>query len=73
MTRLSICSNPYVPNVRPQAKAHTYYPVMSEETDLISQCQSCDHYFSATSGTALAGLRTLLSRIQLILHSLHKG
>lgn len=56
-----------------QAKAHTYYSVKSGETRLISQCQACGQYFSETSGTTLAGLRTPLSRIQLILHSLHEG
>lgn len=56
-----------------QAKAHTYYTVKSGETRLISQCQACDHYFSETSGTALSGLRTPLSRIQLILHALQEG
>ncbi len=52
---------------------HTTYTVQDGQTRKILHCQSCDHYFSETSGTPLAGLRTPLSRIQQILTAVHEG
>ncbi len=57
----------------PDLKVHTAYTVRSGETRRLYYCPSCRCYFSETYGTALAGLRTPLSRIQQILDALNDG
>ena len=52
---------------------HTTYTVQDEHNRHILYCHACGHYFSETSGTPLAGLRTPLSRIQQILTAVHEG
>jgi transposase-like protein len=54
-------------------KAHASYTIQSGETRQQYYCPSCDCHFSETYGTALAGLRTPLSRIQQILDALNDG
>ena len=54
-------------------KVHTVYPVQDGETRRVYYCTDCQCYFSETYGTALAGLRTPLSRIQQILEALNDG
>jgi transposase-like protein len=54
-------------------KVHTTYTVQSGETRRVYYCASCRCYFSETYGTALAGLRTPLSRIQQILEAVNDG
>jgi transposase-like protein/IS1 family transposase len=54
-------------------KVHTVYTVQRGETRRLYYCTACQCYFSETYGTALAGLRTPLSRIQLILEALNDG
>jgi transposase-like protein len=54
-------------------KIHTEYTVQGGETRRQYYCASCRCYFSETYGTALAGLRTPLSRIQQILEALNDG
>lgn len=52
---------------------HTSYLVQDKQIRHILYCQNCGNYFSETSGTPLAGLRTPLSRIQQILTAIHEG
>ena len=54
-------------------KAHTKYKLQTGETRTIYVCPACHQYFSQTYATALAGLRTPLSRIQMILDALNDG
>lgn len=54
-------------------KVHTTYPVQTGETRRVYYCATCQRYFSETYGTALAGLRTPLSRIQQILEAVNDG
>lgn len=54
-------------------KAHTQYVLQGGETRQQYYCPRCHCYFSETYGTALAGLRTPLSRIQQILDALNDG
>jgi transposase-like protein/IS1 family transposase len=54
-------------------KVHTVYTVQHGETRRLYYCTACQCYFSETYGTALAGLRTPLSRIQQILEALNDG
>jgi hypothetical protein len=54
-------------------KVHTVYTVQTGETRRLYYCVACQCYFSETYGTALAGLRTPLSRIQQILEALNDG
>ena len=49
-------------------KVHT---VQTGETRRLYYCAACQCYFSETYGTALAGSRTPLSRIQQILEALN--
>jgi len=65
----SLCPECYTDH----SKVHTTYTVQAGETRQIRQCHNCGHYFSETSGTPLAGLRTPLSRIQQILTTIHEG
>ena len=53
-------------------KVHATYAVQSGERRRLYYCTDCHCYFSETYGTALAGLRTPLSRIQQILDSGHQ-
>jgi transposase-like protein len=57
----------------PHLKVHSTYTVQSGEQRRLYYCPSCRCYFSETYGTALAGLRTPLSRIQQILNALNDG
>jgi hypothetical protein len=54
-------------------KLHTTYTVQDGEARRVYYCVTCQCYFSETYGTALAGLRTPLSRIQQILEALNDG
>ena len=54
-------------------KIHTTYTVQQGEARRLYYCAACQCYFSETYGTALAGLRTPLSRIQQILDALNDG
>jgi transposase-like protein len=54
-------------------KVHATYAVQSGERRRLYYCTNCHSYFSETYGTALAGLRTSLSRIQQILEALNDG
>ena len=54
-------------------KPHTHYTLQSGEKRQQYYCPKCQCYFSETYGTALAGLRTPLSRIQQILDALNDG
>jgi hypothetical protein len=47
----------------PQVHAHTRYPTQTKGTRTIHHCRRCDSYCSDTYATAMAGLRTPLSRI----------
>ena len=55
------------------ATMHTTYTIQDGQQRQIMHCQACGNYFSETSGTPLAGLRTPLSRIQQILSAVHEG
>ena len=57
----------------PTVKPHTQYTLQTGEARTIYSCPECDQYFSQTYATPLAGLRTRLSRIQLILDALNDG
>jgi len=57
----------------PAVKVHTTYTVQAGETRRLYYCGDCHCYFSETHGTALAGLRTPLSRISQILDALNDG
>jgi hypothetical protein len=52
---------------------HTTYTVQDEHIRHILYCRACGHYFSETSGTPLAGLRTPLSHIRQILTAVDEG
>jgi len=65
-TRCPSCDSPTV-------KPHTTYTLQTGETRTIYCCRGCDQYFSQTYATPLAGLRTPVSRIQLILDALNDG
>lgn len=54
-------------------KPHTTYTLQTGEARTVYYCAECDRYFSQTYATPLAGLRTPLSRIQLILDALNDG
>lgn len=54
-------------------KVPTTYPVQNGETRRVYYCATCQCYFSETYGTALAGLRTPLSRIPQILAAVKDG
>ncbi len=56
-----------------ELKVHTAYTVQSGEKRLVYGCTTCQCYCSETYGTALAGLRTPLNRIQQILDALNDG
>ena len=52
---------------------HTTYTVGTGEQRQIYYCPNCGAYFSETKNTPLAGLRTPLSRITLVLDALNNG
>ena len=52
---------------------HTTYTVGTGEQRQIYHCPNCGAYFSETKNTPLAGLRTRLSRITLVLDALNNG
>ena len=54
-------------------RIHTTYRVGSGEERHIHHCQECGDYFSETKNTPLAGLRTPLSYIILVLDALNNG
>ena len=56
-----------------EVKVHSHYRVQNGEERSLYYCPLCDRYFSQTYGTAVAGLRTPLSRIQTILDALNAG
>lgn len=56
-----------------QVKTHTGYTLHSGGLRWIYYCSRCDRYFSSTYNTPLAGLRTPLSRIQMVLDALNDG
>lgn len=64
-----LCPQCYTDN----STMHTTYIVQAGQRRHILHCQTCPNYFAETSGTALAGLRTPLSRIQQILSAVHEG
>lgn len=66
----SLCPQCYTDN----KSVHTTYTVQCcEESRNIFHCKSCNAYFSETAGTPLEGLRTPLSRIDLILSAVNDG
>lgn len=66
----SLCPQCYTDN----KSVHTTYAVQCcDELRCIFHCKSCKTYFSETSGTPLEGLRTPLSRIDLILSAVNDG
>jgi transposase-like protein len=54
-------------------KRHTGYSVHSGEQRAIYHCQDCGNYFSETRNTPLAGLKTPLSRIAIVLEAVNDG
>jgi len=52
---------------------HCYYTVKSGESRTLFVCQACGQYFSETKNTPLAGLKTPVSRISLVLEALNDG
>src|SRR5258707_1232961 len=56
-----------------EVKVHSRYRVQNGEERREYVCPRCGCYFSETYDTALAGLRTPLSRIQTILDALNEG
>jgi transposase-like protein len=52
---------------------HTTYTVGTGEQRQLYHCPNCDTYFSETKNTPLAGLRTPLSHIILVLDALNNG
>lgn len=54
-------------------KRHTGYTLKNGETREIFYCRDCDSYFSETKNTPLAGLKTPISRMVLILEAINDG
>lgn len=54
-------------------QAHTTYTIQTGEQRSIYQCQLCQAYFSETQNTPLAGLRTPLSRIMVVITGRRAG
>ncbi len=52
---------------------HTTYTIQSGEERSIHHCHDCGDYFSETKDTPLAGLRTPLSKINLVIDALNDG
>lgn len=56
-----------------QVHAHTRHTTQTNGTRTMHHCRSCDSYFSETFATAIAGLRTPLSRIIEVLKARTEG
>lgn len=56
-----------------EVHAHTRYITQTNGTRPIHHCRSCESYFSDTFATAIAGLRTPLSRIIEVLKARTEG
>jgi transposase-like protein len=54
-------------------QVHTTYTIQTGEQRSLYQCQLCQDYFSETQNTPLAGLRTPLSRIMVVIDALNDG
>lgn len=54
-------------------QVHTTYTIQTGEQRCLYQCQLCQEYFSETQNTPLAGLRTPLSRIRVVIDALNDG
>jgi transposase-like protein len=54
-------------------KRHTAYLVSNGEQRSIFHCQDCGNYFSETNNTPLAGLKTPVSRISIVLEAINDG
>lgn len=54
-------------------EAHTTYTTQNGEQRTIFHCQNCQDYFSETKNTPLAGLRTPLSKIIMVIDALNDG
>ena len=54
-------------------RVHMTYTILSGENRKLYQCKECETYFSETKNSALAGLRTPLSKISTVLHALNEG
>ena len=54
-------------------RAHTRYLTKNGEQRTIYHCRDCQDYFSETKNTPLAGLRTPVSQIRLVLEALNDG
>jgi transposase-like protein len=52
---------------------HTTYTTQEGEQRSIFHCQDCQNYFSETKNTPLAGLRTPLSKIMMVIDALNDG
>ena len=52
---------------------HTTYTIQSGEERTIYYCPACQDYFSETKNRPLAGLRTPLSRISVVIEALNDG
>lgn len=56
-----------------EVRPHTRYMTKAEEARTIYACTACDIYYSETFATPIAGLKTPLSRISLILRARTEG
>ncbi len=56
-----------------QVHVHMRYPTQNNGTRTLHHCRDCDGYFSDTFATPMAGLRTPLSRIILVLKARAEG
>jgi transposase-like protein len=54
-------------------EAHTTYTIQSGEKRTIHYCRACQDYFSETKNTPLAGLRTPLSQVTVVIEALNDG
>ena len=54
-------------------KRHCCYTIKSGEARTLFLCQDCGNYFSETKNTPLAGLKTPVSRISLVLEAINDG
>ena len=54
-------------------KPHCQYKIKSGEKRTLFACQDCGRYFSETKNTPLAGLKTEVSRISLVLETINDG
>ncbi len=54
-------------------KRHCRYTIKSGASRTLFVCQDCSNYFSETKNTPLAGLKTPVSRISLVLEAINDG